>query len=285
MNSIKDLINKITTAFLDIGTLKDNDIETREIIAQCHEVYKTLYYQTRDISQEYSKADERLDRIQLELSIANSKEVLNISIIDDIKDDTFYLLRILDNNKEKTTDIQNKTVKCRSKTESQIKYLKKNSPGVGNLQEIFQTFSNGIEFSLVTGAAGPISLICVTNLYAAVSRFSHYYARKEKKSSLSKALNNILGLLDTLLDKADAFNVSHTKALVGLNKYLRSIDNMVKRSLHEGPLSHPVLVDNMLRKTESIKTTFENMTTLAKTNTEIFRKELLYINPKSIIDS
>ncbi|KAI9265337.1 hypothetical protein EDC94DRAFT_658242 [Helicostylum pulchrum] len=296
--SIKDVIDKITTAFLDIGTLKEHDILTREIITQCHEVYMTFYYQMSEISEEYSKADERLDHIRLELLMADRIEVLNARITDEVKDDTYYLLKILDKNKEKIKDIQKTAIKCKDKTESQKKDLDKNSPGKYTLKESGQTILNGgisgfatmaIAEEIISGnialVTGPIPLIAVASLYTAVSRIFTYQVRNKKKSSLSKALDKILELLGNLLEQADKFNKLHTNTLKELNKYLRSIDNMVKRSFEEGPLSHPVLVDGMLRKTEKIKPIFEGITTLAETNAESLRKELLRINPRSIIDS
>ncbi|GAA5795299.1 hypothetical protein HPULCUR_000654 [Helicostylum pulchrum] len=296
--SIKDAIDIITTAFLDIGTLKEHDILTREIITQCHEVYTTFYYQMREISEEYSKADERLDCIRLELLVADSIKVLNTRITDEVKDDTYYLLKILDKNKEKIKDIQKTAIKCKDKTESQKKDLDKNSPGKYTLKESGQTILNGgisgfatmaIAEEIISGnialVTGPIPLIAVASLYTAVSRIFTYQVRNKKKSSLSKALDKILELLGNLLEQADKFNKLHTNTLKELNKYLRSIDNMVKRSFEEGPLSHLVLVDGMLRKTEKIKPIFEGITTLAETNAESLRKELLRINPRSIIDS
>ncbi|KAI8094389.1 hypothetical protein BDF21DRAFT_394835 [Thamnidium elegans] len=210
---------------------------------QCHEVYTTFYDQMRDISYEYSKANERLDRIRQELLIAN------------------------------------------------------------RIEELCQTISNGTMFSLLTVSAaekmilariiagnislvsGPIHFLYVASLYTVVSRFSMYYGRKSKKSSLSKALVKVSELLGNLLEMADAFNKSHTDALNEVNTYLRSIDNMVRRSSREGPLSHSVLIDGMLEKTEKIITTFEGMTTTAEKNAEIFRKGPLRINQRSIINS
>ncbi|GAA5795260.1 hypothetical protein HPULCUR_000615 [Helicostylum pulchrum] len=293
--SIKDVIDKITTAFLDIGTLKEHDILTREIITQCHEVYMTFYYQMSEISEEYSKADERLDRIRLELLMADRIEVLNARITNEIKDDTLHLLNMLDKNKEKIKDIQKTAIKCKG--------LEENSPGLDTFKESSQTVLNRGMFGFATmtvakkmilskiisgniaSVTGPIPLIGLTSLYTAVSRYSTYQVRETKKSSLSKALDRILELLGKLLEQADKFNDSHSNAQKELDTYLRSIDNMVRRSFQEGHLSHPVLVDGMLRKTEKIKPIFEGMTTLAETNTENLRKELLRINPKSIIDS
>ncbi|KAI9265295.1 hypothetical protein EDC94DRAFT_658205 [Helicostylum pulchrum] len=301
--SIKDVIDKITTAFLDIGTLKEHDILTREIITQCHEVYMTFYYQMSEISEEYSKADERLDRIRLELLMADRIEVLNARITNEIKDDTLHLLNMLDKKKEKIKDIQKTAIKCKGKTESQKKGLEENSPGLDTFKESSQTVLNRGMFGFATmtvakkmilskiisgniaSVTGPIPLIGLTRLYTAVSRYSTYQVREIKKSSLSKALDRILELLGELLEQADKFNDSHSNAQKELDTYLRSIDNMVRRSFQEGHLSHPVLVDGMLRKTEKIKPIFEGMTTLAETNTENLRKELLRINPKSIIDS